>query len=74
MTEGEGGVVLQVLSWLAGFKPRQLAHATSVAGLTEQLCTLATEDHPLDTHTSDEEAAEDNPPPRLFAPQVCWML
>jgi hypothetical protein len=63
-------LLLQILNWLATFKPRQFTHATSVPDIVTQLCLLGTEEHPSDTHASDEDAIEDCPPPRLFAPQV----
>ena len=64
------GAALQILNWLATFKPRQLAHAAAVPDVVRQLCSLAAEEHPQDTHATAEDAAEDCPPPRLFAPQV----
>lgn len=61
---------MQILNWLASCKPRQFSSATSVPDVVQQLCILAAEQHPSDTHDKDEEAMDDCPPPRLFAPQV----
>lgn len=44
---------MQILAWLATFKPKQLARSAAVPDIVRQLCALATEPDPEDFDASN---------------------
>ena len=57
---------LQILAWVATFKPKQLARSAAVPDIVRQLCTLATEPDPVDFDASNIcQVGTPRPPLRL---------